>query len=72
LSFIQISCEELTHDNDLGEGYVIKDAKRNKIKPVYNKNVKEFTCNFDFGDHWEHAITRESVINDDIIRPFCL
>jgi hypothetical protein len=68
----KVSYEELTHDNDLGEGYVIKDAKRNKVKPVFNRDGKEFTYIYDFGDHWEHAITRELVINDNIIRPFCL
>lgn len=68
----KVSYEALYDGLDIEPGFVVKDAKKSRIKPIFNKDGRKYTYIYDFGDHWEHAVIREKLIDDDIVRPFCL
>ncbi len=63
---------EVTAETDSDPEHQVKDAKRSKIKQVFNHDQKRFNYIYDFGDNWKHHVVFEKFVDEDIERPYCI
>lgn len=63
---------EITDELDFNLEQKVKDAKRSKIKQVFNHIQKSFIYIYDFGDSWKHYIVFERFVDENIERPYCI
>ena len=68
----KLSYEELTEDSNTYPEFVVKDARRSKIKLVFTHDKKKFVYIYDFGDSWKHLIVHEKFVDKEIERPYCI
>lgn len=67
----KVSYAELAEDINNDPEYIQKNAKRAKIKLVFNLN-EEFIYIYDFGIKWSHQIVYEKILDEEIERPYCI
>jgi hypothetical protein len=48
------------------------DARKTRMGRILKKEGQTYCYIYDFGDHWEHRLTLEKMVAEDIAAPFCL
>lgn len=58
--------------NDDVEGLSVMDAKAMKVKNIFKNKGGRYTYIYDYGDNWQHEVTLEKALDEEIISPFCM
>jgi hypothetical protein len=51
---------------------VTVDARKTPVSRILKKEGQPYCYIYDFGDDWEHRLTLEKIVAEDIAAPFCL
>ncbi len=67
-SHFQIQDIEMA-DDELGE---VGDADKIQLRDIFTKEKQTYRYIYDFGDNWDHKITLEKILKENIEHPICV
>jgi len=57
---------------DTEDERTVRNAEKTKLSTIFKKRCQEYAYIYDFGDDWHPSILLEKLVQDELIRPFCL
>jgi hypothetical protein len=61
----------LDPENEWEEEEIV-DCETIELNKIFKKEGQKFTYIYDFGDHWQHQITLEKIIDNDLLKADCV